>query len=571
MKITFVYNIKSFIFRLGILILAFNNYLFTSKIIQKNGKFIDKLGRSRIFHGVNIVYKLPPYIPIDGEFEPLLGFNNDDVSYLKKFGFNLVRLGVMWEAIEIASGVYNQELLEKYFQLVNLLGQNGIYTIIDAHQDVLSRKTCGEGIPVFYIENTPHEKECTGSLLKYILYFLGICKPMKDYNYRNDENGLPNIEDCKTKMFALYHTAPEITSLYQKLYDNESGLLDKFINFWKVVTNKFKGNKFVLGYDLWNEPFPGNMYDNPFESLYPGNPDNKQLLPFYRKIDQSLREIDNDYILMYENTPFPDFLPVLSFQFRGLFNDIPLSAEYLDKQMFNYHSYCCSTGFSICEEGEPPLDKEEICRVHHYENVAQANKYADKFKIGTIITEFGACFNTQACFNEISSLADAADEYLNSWAYWQYKPFKDFTTTCKDDKEGLFEKDGSLQEYKIKALTRTYVQASQGNLINMKFDKETKVFSIKFILNTKISEPTIIYYNKSLNYQKGLKILTSLPDAMIEHAEENYVKIFYKDESYSIDGEEVTIILSPLETDINIDKYKKNFLSRDFTEHKVDL
>jgi hypothetical protein len=33
---------------------------------------------------------------------------------------------------------------------VNRLGEAGIYTLVDSHQDAITRKTCGEGMPGFY-------------------------------------------------------------------------------------------------------------------------------------------------------------------------------------------------------------------------------------------------------------------------------------------------------------------------------------------------------------------------------------------------------------------------------------
>jgi len=63
---------------------------------------------------------------------------------------NLVRLGVMWEAVETSEGVYNQTYLDEVEKLINNLGDEGIYTMIDNHQDVLARINCGEGIPDFY-------------------------------------------------------------------------------------------------------------------------------------------------------------------------------------------------------------------------------------------------------------------------------------------------------------------------------------------------------------------------------------------------------------------------------------
>ena len=50
-----------------------------------------------------------------------------------KWGFNFVRLGVMWEAVEVAPGVYNDTYLDEIELLINKLGQNGIYTLVDAH------------------------------------------------------------------------------------------------------------------------------------------------------------------------------------------------------------------------------------------------------------------------------------------------------------------------------------------------------------------------------------------------------------------------------------------------------
>jgi endoglycosylceramidase len=56
----------------------------------------------------------------------------------------------MWEAVEYAPGQYNETYLDQIEILINKLGQRGIYTLVDAHQDVLARKLCGEGIPNFY-------------------------------------------------------------------------------------------------------------------------------------------------------------------------------------------------------------------------------------------------------------------------------------------------------------------------------------------------------------------------------------------------------------------------------------
>lgn len=56
----------------------------------------------------------------------------------------------MWEAVERTEGVYDDVYLDKVEEMINKLGDAGIYTLIDAHQDVFARSICGEGVPDFY-------------------------------------------------------------------------------------------------------------------------------------------------------------------------------------------------------------------------------------------------------------------------------------------------------------------------------------------------------------------------------------------------------------------------------------
>lgn len=58
-----------------------------------------------------MVYKQDPYIPDATKFDPDLSLTDDDINNLVKWGFNLVRLGVMWEAVERQPGVYDENYL----------------------------------------------------------------------------------------------------------------------------------------------------------------------------------------------------------------------------------------------------------------------------------------------------------------------------------------------------------------------------------------------------------------------------------------------------------------------------
>lgn len=48
---------------------------------------LDNDGRYSIFHGVNVVYKLPPYIPITDHFDPMNSLSFEDIVNMKNLGF----------------------------------------------------------------------------------------------------------------------------------------------------------------------------------------------------------------------------------------------------------------------------------------------------------------------------------------------------------------------------------------------------------------------------------------------------------------------------------------------------
>jgi endoglycosylceramidase len=73
--------------------------------------FRDEFNRARIFHGQNVVVKLPPYIPITDRFDPQFSLADEDIENMRDWGVTLVRLGVMWEAVERQPGIYDDDYL----------------------------------------------------------------------------------------------------------------------------------------------------------------------------------------------------------------------------------------------------------------------------------------------------------------------------------------------------------------------------------------------------------------------------------------------------------------------------
>lgn len=496
----------------GILILTSLAHAATNfKVNPDNGFIQDEFGRVRLFHGMNAAVKLPPYLPTSESFDPLNSMSQQDIDYMTEWGFNFVRLGTIWEAVEKQVGVYDYEYLKQVNELVTRLGEAGIYTLIDSHQDVLSRRTCGEGMPLDY---TPiPTARCEDTLVGKFLKLVGVCKTMDEYIQNYDENGLPVIEECLKNAFVKYYITPESNQLFENFYQNQT-VRQAFVEYWGVLAASVAENPYVFGYDIINEPFAASFYEHP-EFYIPGVFDKQVLQPLYIDVAAKIRQSDTQGIINFMPDQSPDVIGLLGgFIFDVGFTTTPGGEKYHDREILNDHTYCCQSGMDVCSVGAQPSleDAKGFCRDFHSRRVKTRANNARKLGVGLFFNEFGACSNSEACFEEIRGAADAFDDNLVSWAYWQYKYYDDITTTSNES-ESLFNADGSVQkEYKLKALVRTYVQAFQGVPISMHFDASTGDFTTVYKVDASIQHPTVIYYNTEYYYSHGLDISVTYGD-----------------------------------------------------------
>ncbi|TNV80334.1 hypothetical protein FGO68_gene8931 [Halteria grandinella] len=332
----------------GLLLLGMSQASITGRvrIDPVTRQLLDDSNRTVIFHGVNMVYKVPPYIPQGSNFDPELSVTDQDIEDLVRWGFNFVRLGVMWEAVERGPSQYNMTYLDEVEKLVNRLGEKGIYTLVDAHQDVLTRKFCGEGIPSFYAQDELLSHSCYQGYLPIISQYADICKSLEDYNFRKDTDGLPLIEDCQKHMFVQYYLSPESMSLFERLYYNTStqSIQGNFVSFWQVVAERFASNPYVVGYDPLNEPFPSNMYTHPELVGVPGLFDREALQPLYSRVfNEAYLPAGGQKAMFFEPAQFPDFYGMEGGIIFNLgFTEAPGGANHTSLQVLNDHThyYC---------------------------------------------------------------------------------------------------------------------------------------------------------------------------------------------------------------------------------------
>lgn len=173
--------------------------------------------------------------------------------------------------------------------------------------------------------------------------------------------------------------------------------------------------------------------------MLPGHMDRNLLQPMYARIFEKIKAASPDQIMMFEPPLFPDFLgfSVLGHQvdyFPAVGFTKPPGAEVNSpNHALNFHTYCCNMNGDVCAKyGEPEAKYQESgeCLKWHTSGFSARSADAKRLGIPIILSEFGSCLDTKQCFKEIMDVTDTADQYLSGWAYWQFKTFKDLTSSA---------------------------------------------------------------------------------------------------------------------------------------------
>lgn len=433
------------------------------------------------------------------------------MAQLHSWGFNSVRLGVMWSATAPDSPeTFNTTFLSIVHDLIDRMGEYNIYTIVDAHQDLFSRKFCGEGVPDWAVQ--------PGALTSGTFPL-----PLPRKVQKDPANGYTNITQCLEIAFVDWNAAAELQSSWYPLYHNRT-LQSHFASFWGAVAREMNASQYVLGYELMNEPLPCDGYHNLDVLCYldPKKTDVQNLLPLYQAAWGRIRESDTHHIVMYE----PSVIEGDIHQATG-FEVGPGGVDANATQAFAYHVYCFNqdaagdiTNMTVCDnqmKGTFAMTQADIARVGG----------------GHFVTEFGALGDGSTSVEAIHHQTAVADTFLESWAYWTYKGFQDITTQ-NPATESFFHPNGTLQTAKVAALSRTYAQRVAGvpGSITMQFAGEavTKDFALAYTTNGGAKNTTtVVYLNEDWHYPAGYTLQVTPQGALaVSQPGRNYIHLTHK-------------------------------------------
>lgn len=346
--------------------------------------------------------------------------------YLKSWGQNVIRLGVMWPGVEPSEGAYNETYLSGMNQLVELAGKYGIYTLVEFHQDLFSEKFCADGVPIWAIPKSMSR---------------GFPLPISKPGTFDNQTGYPIGKTCMGHPWGEFYTTFSVNEGFHALYTNKHKLLDKFTNYWRTVARTFVNNDYVLAYELINEPWPGNLYNNPLV-MVPHLSELFNLQRVYDHISAAIREIDPHHPICFEPVMWLNTI-------SAGFTHPPGGKRYSNQSILCYHYY------------NPPTIK--------LEGFMQA-RMNDIKRLGTggILSEF---FIIGEEGKKNRAMMDQCDKHHQSWIGWLYKPFSGYQRDHRtaeaispndDDVSFFFHNNGTVNEEGVRLIARTYAPTVAG-------------------------------------------------------------------------------------------------------------
>jgi endoglycosylceramidase len=319
--------------------------------VGHSGRWLtDATGRILLLHGVNVVAKNPPYVPASE------GFSEDDAAWLADNGFRLVRLGILATGLMPTPGVVDTRYVDRVLGTVRLLAKYSIESLLDFHQDGYGPTVGSDGFPGWMT--------LTGSAVN---------------------NHAP---------FPLYYlNNPAVQQAFQSFWDDDKGadgvgLEEDYAIMFAAIAKEAAGLPTVLGYDLFNEPWPGTTYTPCLSKEGCASLERSELAPVYAKAVHAIRAAGDTHLVFGE--------PFVLFNYGNGPTDLPVPGAD-DRAGMSFHVY--------------PLGQAMIPDV-----LDQATAWANRSGGALLNTEWGATEDEATIATTVTDL----DSALVPWIFWSF-------------------------------------------------------------------------------------------------------------------------------------------------------
>ena len=393
-----------------------------SSDLGHSGRWLtDDSGRVAMPHGVVVFdFYSGAYLPA------AVGFGDDDAAFLARHGFRVVRVGFSWSGVEPEPGVYDDEYIGSVERTVRALAAQGIHSVVDIRQDGYSASVGVDGAP----------------------------------EWATLTDGLPNQ---RVAWAMNYFVNPALQRAFDNLYDNVPGpggvgIADRYAAMLAEVGRRFRDEPYVLGYNVFNEPWPGSQYATC------ANPEGcpafeRKLEAFYRRVLPALQKADPDRVVIAEPQLFFDFgaKTHLSDPWGGAGN-----------RGFAFHVYCLGAGAG---DALPPVPHSGPgCEVEEDMVIGNATGFAERAGAALLNTEWGVIDDPEVT----ERVANELDEARIPWTWFLYN-----SASLVADPHKPPSGDNVNREM-LAALDRPHAQRIAGVPGATSWDTEARTYSLTY-------------------------------------------------------------------------------------------
>ena len=237
------------------------------------------------------------------------------------------------------------------------------------------------------------------------------------------------------------------------------GLADHYAKSWGHVAAYFKDTPGVMGFDLYNEPFPGNAWLGCLAAWGCPLQDAKVAAVQQKSID-AFRAVDPDTTIYYE-----------PMQFFNL--GIPTTMKLTGRNLaMSFHDYCA---------GQAIFHKYATCKDADANVFKNAEAQSSRYGHGLLLTEYGAITAPDV----ITAQTDLAMRHRVGYMWWAYTGADPTTAGPGNEQALVFDASkapagdnvdwGKLRNMAVPSPNRV-----SGTPTSYAYDRETKTFSFNY-------------------------------------------------------------------------------------------
>ena len=397
------------------------------------------------------------------------------VNVYARKGFNLLRLGIFWDAVEPEPGVYDERYLDNIAHAIQIADANGIYVFLDMHQDLFSAK---------FIDGAPA--------------------------WATLDEGLP-APTGNSVWYDAYLNSPAVIRAADNFWENQTvadgiGLLDHYEAMWEHLAECFQDFKNIIGFEPMNEPYMGSLAPQTFAEAVAAaqkiNPDFNLACAATASLEEQQAMIE----VMTENFAHFDRETLMPFYERMLaairrVSDIPLVIGC------NIYGTAVKSGLSRVNRPDGKIDDQQIFAPHGYDAVVDTENY-DAYSKDNVSRIFARHREVQ---NELELPVIVGE--------WGNFPSGDFTNDLIEFMTGILEQylwhstyhqytAGMELDANYSSLERGYPQIVAGRLQSYHYDNANKELSVRW---RAIQGQPSVFYLPDLSHISAESIILTQP------------------------------------------------------------